>query len=140
MTKNKKVREKKSLRLIDTKIRKKVTEGSDFLTIKIPYLEFVFAILIANLATMIGVVLLQSKLPPEIPLFYGLPSGTQQIANKQMLVIPSLVSISSLFINVFIIFITNNQFLKKVLVFTCLLITILSITTSVKIFLLVGNV
>ena len=106
---------------------------------RIPYIRIYYTSLIINLILIVIVFFLQDRLPPEIPLYYGLPEGTGQIARSSMIFLPSLTAIGFIFINTLIIFILSSDFLKKSLVITSLVLSIFAFTTTAKIMLLVGN-
>lgn len=81
-----------------------------------------------------------NRLPPEIPLYYGLPNGTGQIAEKSRIIVPSTAAVSFIVLNTIITVIVNNQFLKKLLVITGFVLSIFALTTTLEIIFLVGNI
>ncbi|MFV1916912.1 MAG: hypothetical protein ACC618_00265 [Patescibacteria group bacterium] len=91
-------------------------------------------------AFTIGIVfVLQSRLPPEVPLFYGLPKGEDQLAQKLALIAPSVVSLIIIFVNLSISQLSKDEFLKKALALASLTSVFLSAITTAKISFLVGN-
>jgi len=106
---------------------------------KIPYRNFVFASLAINLIGIILVFLLQKKLPPEVPLFYGLPEGEEQLTNPQGLILPFIVSSILTIFNTILTFLLEDQFLQKTLAVSTLATSILAFVTVSKIILLVGS-
>ncbi|MEJ2441565.1 MAG: hypothetical protein P8Y06_01440 [Patescibacteria group bacterium] len=85
------------------------------------------------------VVLVQIFLPPQIPLFYGLPEGEAQLAPSLSLIIPSLVSLVIMITNITISYFLKDEILKKFLITTAIGVSIFSIVTTIKIVLLVGS-
>ena len=83
--------------------------------------------------------LLRIWLPPEIPLFYGLPEGNRQLASSWFIPLPSLVSTLIIVINTFLAALVKNEFLKRVLVFSAISVAAFSIVTTIKIFFLVAS-
>jgi len=78
-------------------------------------------------------------LPPEIPLFYGLPKTNEQLATSIFIILPSSISLLMTFINSIISINVESQYLKKTLAFTSIAITILNIIATYKIIFLVGS-
>lgn len=93
-----------------------------------------------NLFAIIWVLVSQNKLPPEVPLFYGMTRGAHQIAPRLFLVTPSLAAILIVAINFFISLLLSDRFLKQVLVGSSILASLFAIVTIFKISLLVGNI
>lgn len=105
----------------------------------LPYLRLVYYGLMINVLVIASVILLKPKLPPKVPLFYGLPEGVNQIGTADELIIPSMVSLLVILTNISISSIVKNEFLKKSLVVVSLTITMLSVITTLKIMLLIGS-
>ncbi len=95
---------------------------------------------VVNLLIILGILLLQSHLPPVVPLFYGLPYGDEQLANTWALIIPPLVALSFIGINIFIGKTSKDEFIKQILVGLTIATTALSTITVVRIILLVGQI
>ena len=81
----------------------------------------------------------QSILPPEIPLFYSLALGEDQITTSLGLTIPSLVALGICLVNILLALILGDNFLKQILLISCLAVAILSIIAVIEIILLVGS-
>ncbi len=92
-----------------------------------------------SIATILLVLIFQKILPPQIPLFYGLPRGEQQLAKTQALVIPSLLSLTVIIVNYTLSLFIDDDFIKKALVFTSIVSVFFSTITTIKIFFLVGS-
>ena len=105
---------------------------------EIPFRNLVVISLIGNLATLAFVIIIQNHLPPQIPLFYGLPKTEEQVATSISLVIPGILATSIILINLLISQITNDDYLKKILILTGVVSAFLSTITTLKIIFLVG--
>lgn len=81
----------------------------------------------------------QPFLPPQIPLYYGLPVGEEQLSSSLGLVIPGVVSLLILAVNFILVKIIKEEFLKKVLAITALIASFFAIITTYKIIFLVGS-
>jgi len=92
-----------------------------------------------NIASILFVITAQRKLPPELPLFYGLAEGEEQLAKAFLLTLPALVSLGMTCLNSVISFFWENEFLREVLILTSLGITILSTIATIKIAFLIGS-
>lgn len=79
-------------------------------------------------------------LPPEIPLFFGLPKSNSQLAVNYMIVAPSLISTFLTICNFLISLKINGQYVKKTLAFTSVSITLLNVIATLKIIFLVGSI
>jgi len=87
----------------------------------------------------ISVIILQGILPPEIPLYYGLPKGQDQLVSTISLIIPSIVSLLIVLLNFIISLFVKDDFIQKILIFTAFACLFLSTITTIKILFLVGN-
>ena len=96
-------------------------------------------IFVFNLLVILFIVLFESKLPPEIPLYYGRPKGDEQLAKSLYLLIPPIFSAVVVVVNLAIMKLAIQEFLQKILLGVAFLITILSTITVAKIFLLVSS-
>lgn len=107
---------------------------------EIPFKTEVSYFLGANLFMIALSLAIFKLLPPEIPLFYGLPTGSSQIASKWLLSTPSVVSILIIIVNIGFARIVKSEFLKKTLIFSAMFITVLSIITTLKIIFLIASI
>jgi hypothetical protein len=80
-----------------------------------------------------------SNLPPQIPLFYGLPETEERLAPSWMLLVPSLVSFLILLINASLSLFIEEEFSKKILVASSFTAALFSTITTLKIISLVGS-
>lgn len=106
---------------------------------KIEYLYPTLATLLFNIVFIIILILISKKLPPQVPLYYGLPRGEQQLISPTTLVLPIVLSSLFIIINSAIAYFIESLFLKRVLVFGSYFVSLLSIITIVNIiFLIIG--
>lgn len=99
---------------------------------------FVISIILNLLFIFIGLVS-TLILPPQIPLFYGLPKNSSQLANSLSIIIPSSAAMIMIIINAIVSINLDSQYLKRVMAFASLSVTILSIIATYKIIFLVGS-
>ena len=104
----------------------------------IPFTNIVYFSMALNIINLLFVFLVQKRLPPEIPLFYGLAKGNEQIALSIQLMYPPSFSLSILIVNIIISSFIKN--LQKTLILTSLFIATLAVIATLKIFLLVGRI
>jgi hypothetical protein len=101
----------------------------------------IFNIIIAiNILAIIGIIFLQNKLPPEVPLFYGLPEGENQLVKTIFLTIPPIVTLFFSLVNLLISSFFKDKFVKEVLIYSLIFLSFFSLVTIIKIALLVGNI
>lgn len=105
---------------------------------KVPFKNYLIGSFILTLVTIAFIVFFQGNLPPEVPLFYGAAEGEAQLASSWMLIIPSVFSIFTILINFILAAFVGDEFIKKVLVISALIVTLFSVVTTFKIILLVG--
>lgn len=105
----------------------------------IPLQKFATAAVLVNLAVIAGVLLIRHFLPPEIPLFYGLPEGGEQLGGDYQLITPSVVSLGIIFLNIILGIIVKDEFLAKILILTGIASTFFSLVTTLKIIFLIGG-
>ena len=95
------------------------------------------AIIVAFGATLFSLLILvisYSKLSPEIPLYYSLPWGEEQLAEKARLFLLPGLSILVLLINFLLItFFSEDRFLKRIIAITGVLVAFLGTFTLVRI-------
>lgn len=101
------------------------------------YLQFAFVL---NILVIVFVLIFLKKLPPQIPLFYGMAEGEEQLAKAWTLIVPCLMALFILFVNSLLSLKTNDDFLKKVLILASLTATFFAAITTIKIFFLVGSI
>lgn len=100
---------------------------------------FVVSFLI-SLSTIVLGLAAQFILPPEIPLYYGLPQTYEQVASSFLIILPSLISIVITIFNAIVSIKTHDNYLKRALAFTSISVAILAIITTYKIIFLVSSI
>ena len=106
---------------------------------KIVFKNYIFAALSINILTIVGVIAIQKFLPPQVPLFYGLPEGEGQLAPRLLLIVPSFASLIILTVNSILSSFIEDEFVRKALVLAGIGTTFFAVITTVKIALLVGS-
>jgi hypothetical protein len=99
---------------------------------------FIFSAALCLLMTGVSLLAL-SNLPPQVPLFYGLPETEERLAPSWMLVVPSLASFLILLVNASLSLFIEEEFAKKVLVASSFSVALFSAITTLKIISLVGS-
>jgi len=107
--------------------------------INLPFKEWIVICSVVNLLFILAVLIFQNNLPPQVPLFYGLAEGEEQLVPKFLLTIPNLVALVIILINVGLTFLNHDLFLKKILIVAAIAATFLASITALKIFFLVGS-
>ena len=92
-----------------------------------------------NLLIIAVVFLLKSFLPPEIPLYYGLAEGQEQLASSISLIIPPIISLVIILVNTILTFAVQNNLLKSSLTVAAATTSVFSTATVLKIIFLVGS-
>jgi hypothetical protein len=105
---------------------------------KIIYRNYFLAAIIINVAVALSSILLKSFLPPLVPLFYGRPAGEAQLTNTFGLLVAPGVSLLIVLINSLLSLWVKDDFLKKLLAISAIVISVLTSITIIKIILLVG--
>lgn len=100
---------------------------------------WLFSIII-NLFLIIGIFLLQKKLPPELPLFYGLPEGKDQLVKIDLFILPPLLAIGFSLTHFLIYKNVEDKFIKEVLIYSLLFLSFFSLVAILKVVFLVGNI
>jgi hypothetical protein len=106
---------------------------------KIPFLKLIMVSIFLNLICILGIFIARNNIPPQVPLYYGYARGDKQLSSSSGLVLPSLIAIGIIITNTTISLFINSDYLKKALIISSLLVTVLSLITTVKIMLLVGS-
>lgn len=90
------------------------------------------------MASTIAIIVLKGFLPPIVPLLYGNPTGSGQLVPTLGLIIAPGISLIIIVINIILSLTVKNDFLRKTLAISTLLISVLTTITIIKIILLVG--
>lgn len=99
---------------------------------------FIISFSISALALILAL-FAQPFLPPQVPLFYGLPDGGEQLSSRLGLVIPGIVSLLIFTVNLILVKTLNDDFLKKIPATIALVASFFAIITTFKIIFLVGS-
>jgi hypothetical protein len=105
---------------------------------KIPYRGCVYLSVFLNVVSALIVFALKGYLPPVVPLFYGLPTGAEQLTPMLGLFLVPVVGLIITAINVLVSIFSKDDFLKKSLIISSVFISLLLTVTVIKIVLLVG--
>ena len=92
-----------------------------------------------SVLSILSALVAQSFLPPQIPLYYGLPVGEEQLSSSLGLVVPGIVSLFILGGNFMLVKIMKDDFLIKILAVVPLIASFFAIITTFKIIFLVGS-
>jgi len=104
-----------------------------------PLNRITIASIALSAASIVLVSLLQKNLPPQVPLFYGLAEGEEQLATPILLIVPASISLIIIFVNSLISHLWKNEFLQEALTFAALAVSVLSAIATFKVILLVGS-
>ncbi len=99
----------------------------------------VFLTFAVNVLLMVFVWINLAKLPPQVPLYYGNVEGAEQLGPVSGLFIPPGFCLVFLLMNSIITKSYKDDFLSSLLVWSSVILTILSTITVLKIMMLVGN-
>ncbi len=105
---------------------------------KLPLKGFIYSSLGLSLASAVLILITLKNLPPVVPLFYGLPSGADQLVPTLMLFIVPGFGLFITAVNILLAQILKDPFFKKTLVVSTTFISFLGAITIVKIISLVG--
>jgi len=104
----------------------------------ISFLNLVYTTLALNILNILIVLAMRSKLPPQLPLFYGFTESEQQLTSPVGLLLPGVVSFIFTLFNVTLSILLTDDFLKKILSVASFTVSLLSLITVVKIIFLIG--
>lgn len=91
-----------------------------------------------SLLSAILILAFKRNLPPQVPLFYGLPVGESQLVSSWGFLISPTAAFVITIVNIFISSLVSDNFYKRVLIISSFFISILVIITTLKIIFLVG--
>ena len=119
-------------------IKEKVPKNRNLVK-KIPYIRYLILLVFINILTISTVLVLKNKIPPQVPLFYGYARGDAQLTNPNGLILPNAISLIFIILNSIISYFINSDYLKKVLIISSFIATLLASITVIKIIFLVGG-
>lgn len=101
--------------------------------------KVILAVFYLLVLDIIIVIFLFPKMPPQIPLFYSRPIGKEQLANKRLFFFLPLICSLIILINFRLasFYYQKEAFLSKILIWTSVLIAILTNITLVKILIII---
>ena len=108
--------------------------------LKLKKLPEFLPIFVLNIVIILFVILAQNNLPPVLPLFYGMPYGKEQLADKILLILPPLIAMGVAIVSSLLVKVLKDDFLQKVLLVAMYTATLLSIITIIKIISLVSSI
>ncbi len=103
-----------------------------------PFKNYALAVALTSFLVILVALLAKRWLPPQIPLFYGLPEGEEQLASTWKLVIPGAIAFIIAGVNILLSFFLKDDFLKKTLIVASFTATFFAAITTLKIIFLVG--
>lgn len=106
---------------------------------RLPYAHAVLTFSVLNLLLIILVFIIKNNLPPVLPIYFGLPSGNEQLGPSEALAFLPLAGLIVTFINTAILAFTQDKFLQQVLIGIIAITTTLSTFAYFRIIFLVGN-
>lgn len=106
---------------------------------EIPFFKLLLFSLFICIGTILAIMYLKEHVPPQVPLFYGLPEGEEQLAGTLGLTVPSFLALIIIVINTILATIFENNFVRNSLVLTSFAVTLFATITTVKILLLIGS-
>ena len=105
----------------------------------LPFKNLFIVSFFINLATIAIALISQVILPPQIPLYYGMPQAENVIAPSINIVLPPILSFVFLGMNLLVSLITSDDFLKKTLIMSGFVASLFASITVIKIIFLVGS-
>lgn len=99
----------------------------------VAYFKSMIIMLFINVLVIVLIIVFRKKLPPQVPIFYGLPRGEVQLAPPISLVYPLVLSSLFLVVNSIFASLSKSQFSKKVFVVGGVFISILALITVIRI-------
>jgi len=92
------------------------------------------------IASVLTLIFKWPKLPPELPLYYSLPWGEEQLATPIQLLILPFISLSVFFLNFFLasILLEKAPWLCRILILISTIFAFLSMVTLIKIVFLIS--
>lgn len=104
----------------------------------LPSKGYIYVSIVLVVLPILVVIVSRNSLPPLVPLFYGNPVGEDQLTSTWgLLIAPGAATALTLF-NMFLALAVSEIFLKKILVLSSFLISLLTAVTLFKIIFLVG--
>lgn len=103
-----------------------------------PFTNLIYLSILLNVIAIFAVLFFKKSLPAEVPLFYGLPEGEDQLTKSNYLIIAPTLSFAILGLNLILTSIVKGGLLKKMLVTAGFFVSLFSFITLTQIFFLIG--
>jgi hypothetical protein len=105
---------------------------------KIVFHNYFLVAAILSVLSVISITFSKIFLPDIIPLYYGKPTGVEQLSNFWFFFIIPSVSLLVTTVNVLISMSAKDEFIKKILAISSLAVSIMATIAVIKIIFLVG--
>ncbi len=105
---------------------------------RLPLKKLFIVAFFVSISVILVTLISQVILPPQIPLYFGLPQTSAQLVRPILLILPSLISILITIMNTVISIKISDSYIKKTLAFTSIAVSILSTIATIKIVFLVS--
>ena len=105
----------------------------------VPFKGLVIAGFCMSIVTSVVLLVVQNELPPQVPLFYGLPKSEDQLTTSLGLLVPNLISIAFQIFNILLSLFMKDDFLKKTLIVASFATAIFASITTLRVMLLVTS-
>lgn len=105
---------------------------------KVVLRNYFLASIALNMLSAIGTIAIKSFMPPLIPIFYGRPTGADQLASFWFIFLIPGVAISITITNLFISISLKDDLIKKIIAISSFIISGMATFTIIKIILLIG--
>ncbi len=105
----------------------------------IPNKRLLSVTILINLLTLGLVILIRSHIPPQIPLFYGLAVGDEQLAPTLGMLLPNLIALAIAVLNAMLALFIKNDYLQHVLLLGAFAVSLMATITTIKIIFLIAS-
>jgi hypothetical protein len=106
---------------------------------KIPLSKLLYIAFGLGSINILTTLLLQNYLPPEVPLYFGLAKGQEQLTTSLGLVAPGAISLGVTILNTALAYVSKDDFLQKTLVISAFSVSIIAFIATIEIIFLVGS-
>lgn len=117
----------------------KIIKKGKFSIQRIPLVKFIYVAFFLGVVNILSILILRNYLPPEVPLYYGLAKGQEQLTTSLGLITPGVISLVITVLNTFLAYTMSNDFLQKTLVISAFSASIISFIATIEIVFLVGS-
>jgi hypothetical protein len=105
----------------------------------LPQRRLAYFSILLSILTIAVVFIAKGHLPPEVPLYYGLPISEEQMVPAIELTLPSIFAIALISLNILLALIINDKFLRHTLIVAGFAVSFFATVTTIKIVYLVGS-